>query len=317
MTDTRTERAPGRTPEHGRHRVRDSVPDSVRGSVRHSVRDSVRDSVRGSALVEAVVLMVVLVPIMFGVVMIGKLIDLKQTGEQASRYAAWEATVHAPDSPQGARPAAVRERFFGKRENAISSSPHEPGNHQLWGAQASTDDVSWASRTAIRIDPESIDAQHYAYGVGEPTVAMQVGRAAASAGKVLDGVRGNQWGLAADGLVRATVGVQVKSNDWLTAPGQGKGKGQGQGQGQGQVCGAADNFACLHSSTVIMADGWSSSSDQQAAERVRSLVPLSALEPLGNIISRVGHIPMLKELKKLDGALGHVDMSVLPAYARP
>jgi len=67
---------------------------------------------------------------------------------------------------------------------------------------------------------------------------------------------------------------------------------------------------------VIMADGWSAGSDAQARNRVKSLVPASALEDVGDIMSVVGNFPLFKEMKGLDGALGHVDMTVLPDYAR-
>lgn len=258
---------------------------------------------RGSALVETTVLMGVLIPLVFGVVMIGKLIDLKQTSEQAGRYAAWEATVYPQDSIGGNRPAALSERFFARQDNAISSRSREAGSNALWGESTTRTDSGWAARTGIAIDESSTDSAYDRHGVGSSTVAMQVGEVAGKSGTVLDGLRGNSWGLENESLVRASVGVQLKSNDWLQ-PNEGGG------------CAGSGNFACLQSQSVILADGWSSSNDEQARQRVRSLVPASALQPLGDIISNVGHLPMFKELRQLDGAFGHVDMGVLPEYAR-
>jgi len=49
---------------------------------------------RGSALTEFFFLTIIMLPLFFGIPMIGKLIDLKQTAVQAGRYAAWEATTN-------------------------------------------------------------------------------------------------------------------------------------------------------------------------------------------------------------------------------
>lgn len=262
-----------------------------------------RKRARGSALVETTILMSVMIPLVFGVVMLGNLIDLKQTSEQAGRYAAWEATVYPQSGPGGAKPIAVRERFFGDSSNVLSSQTIEAGSHELWGEAGSVADRSWAGRTGVSIDESTALAGNYQHGVGQTTLAMSVGETAGKAGTVLDGISGNSWGLSNKGLVKASIGVQVKANEWLSAD-------------EAQGCGNQGNFACLQSSSVILADGWSASSDDQARRRVRSLMPASALASLSNTVSNVGHIPMFKELKLLDGAFGHVDMSVLPEYAR-
>ncbi len=52
----------------------------------------VRD-MSGSAMIECALLMVVFVPVFVGVSMIGKLIDLRQTTEQAGRYGATRRSV--------------------------------------------------------------------------------------------------------------------------------------------------------------------------------------------------------------------------------
>lgn len=259
---------------------------------------------RGSALVESVILMTVMLPLIFGVAMIGKLIDLRQTSEIAGRYAAWEATVYSQAADGGsATPGQLRSRFFGNTDNALTSRPSEPGSHSLWGEQAGDGATGLAAHADVTIDDSSVAAAFDQHGVGSPTVAMQVGAQAGAAGEVLDGLKGNDWGLNPDGMVRATVGVQVKGHDWLQSSGT-------------DGCGGDGSVVCLQSDSVILADGWSASDDDQARRRVRSLMPASALQPLGDIVSNVGHLPMFKELKKLDGAFGHVDMGVLPEYAQ-
>jgi len=84
----------------------------------------------GSALVEFIVVSAVLIPIMFGIPMIGKMIDLKQTTAQASRYSAWETTVS--DAPA----QNVDQRFFSDASAPIGST--EVGPNTLWGPADTT-----------------------------------------------------------------------------------------------------------------------------------------------------------------------------------
>ena len=43
-------------------------------------------------------------------------------------------------------------------------------------------------------------------------------------------------------------------------------------------------------------------------------MPASVLEPVGDAVSLLGHLPVLEELSGLKDAFGHVDMNVLPPY---
>lgn len=257
---------------------------------------------RGSALVEAAILMMTMLPLIYAVVMLGKLIDLKQTTTQAARYAAWEATVYPAAGPNGAAPLGITQRFFGSPDDAIQTQLLEAGSHPLWGVAVASSNNRFETDTRVAINQPSA-AAHYQRDISEPTVAMRVGQLAGKSGEILDGLSGNSWGLSADGLVQATVELEVAGGDWVT-------------NGE-QNCGTEGSSVCLNSSAVILVDGWSSSSDSQARERVRSLMPASALEPLGDAVSIVGKLPMFGELKGLKNAFGHVDMGVLPEYAKP
>lgn len=272
------------------------MTDTQRHSVAH---------MSGSAMIECALLMFLMVPVLVGIAMIGKLIDLRQTTEQAGRYAAWEATVYSRDSLAGGQPKAVRERFYGIASKGILSQAADPGVNALWGEKdkAKVYAKGLLDATRVQIEESSARATPYLRDISTPTIAMSIGQQAGQSGEILDGLSGNSWGLSSDGMLRAGVGVNVKSNSWLVS--------------SDQTCGAAGSFACIQSSSVILVDGWSASSDDQARRRVRSLMPASALEPLGNAVSLVGHLPVFKELKTLDGAFGHVDMTVLPKYAKP
>jgi hypothetical protein len=75
---------------------------------------------RGSALTEFVILIIVMIPLFLAIRMIGNLVDLKQSAVQASRYAAWEATVANGEGAYSSEPAEIKTRFFGHYDNIIS-----------------------------------------------------------------------------------------------------------------------------------------------------------------------------------------------------
>lgn len=261
------------------------------------VRGKTKGRARGSALVETTILMVVMLPLFFALSMVGKLIDLKQNLEQASRYASWETTV-ASESDGAMSAARVRERFFSASDTPIFSEAQNSEPNSLWGeVDESRGDLQ--SSSAVVLDQSSVKVQ-LTENVAKPTIAMKIGQAAARSGELLDGVRGNAWGLSSSGPSSVSVGAKIHSSRWLP--------------GSVSACQEGGAYVCISSRAVILSDGWSSSDDTQAKQRVRSLVPATVLEPVGNAVSVVGNLPLLTELKDLRGAFGHVDMSVLPEY---
>ncbi len=252
----------------------------------------------GSALTETIILSIAMVPLFFAIPMIGRLADVRQTGEQAARYGAWEATVHARDSG-GATLARTEERFFRKQDAAIASVAQDLPENNLWGNDRE-EATGLSADTDVRIDLDESAVRAWQYDFTSQPAGAAIGEQAGRVGKLLDGIGDNDWSLESNGLVRSGVEVEVQANSWMP----------------GDTCSAAQNAGCLNISSVIMADGWSAGSDAQAKNRVKSLVPASALEDVGDIMSVVGNFPLFKEMKGLDGALGHVDMTVLPDYAR-
>ncbi|MDB4222391.1 pilus assembly protein [Granulosicoccus sp.] len=252
---------------------------------------------KGSALVETTVVLVVMLPLIFALAMVGNLIDLKQNMEQASRYTSWETTVSAEPN-ESISTARIRTRFFSAADAPISSEAQSSTVSSLWGdSEQSLGDLQSAS--AVVLDQSSV-AVLLTENIVSPTAAMKIGEAAARSGEILDGVSGNSWGLSSSGPSSVSVGAKIKSSAWLPATISG--------------CSQDDSHVCLNSRAVILNDTWSSSGDAQAAQRVRSLMPATVLEPIGNAVSVVGNLPMFQELKDLKGAFGHVDMGVLPEY---
>jgi len=260
---------------------------------------------RGAALTETFVLMLVLTPIMFGVPMIGKLIDLRQTTVQASRYAAWEATV----SPNTHSPDNIKARFFSDNNVALGGDASAP--NVLWGGyrddeqavelpevSRQTVDSYWQPAHAeVRLDESSARALPYtsAYDAGaNDDVAYKIqDLIETTVGAVAD-VTDGKWmdSGSLKGMLRSEVQAQVAENGWF-------------------------NALPFKDATVIMYDNWSSPDDNQAARRVQSMVPAAALEDVANTFSEFGNFPLFKELKSLDEAFGHIDMEPLPAGESP
>jgi hypothetical protein len=78
----------------------------------------------GQATTEFVVLCLALVPLMLIVPLLGKYIDMMHTAESASRYVAFEGTVHHSSTAwksDAALAEEVRRRFFSRSQAAIRS----------------------------------------------------------------------------------------------------------------------------------------------------------------------------------------------------
>lgn len=261
---------------------------------------------KGTALTEFVIVASVLIPIMFGIPMIGKIIDLKQTTVQASRYSAWETTV----SPQNAPQNNLDERFFSSSSAPIGSA--DIGPNTLWGPEAPTlaeGDVGgteplsgYQADTAIVVSAGATSASPSAYTSGENNgvqyapgtdegVAYKVGQAVEAVG-VLDGPTDGDWTMLTDGLVRGEASVQLQSNGWL------------------------ESQTITHG-TVIMTDNWSVRDAVAARDRVRPLVPAAVLDTVGEVIGAIGLVPGVTELKHFGrdsgrGVFGYIDVEPLP-----
>jgi len=261
-------------------------------------------------MVEFAVLSGVMVPLFFGVPMLGKLIDLRQMTVQASRYAAWEATVA---TSVGDGPLALDERFFGDPAAPIRSAPTTRGHNPLWGGPPSPTPAEvrsadpgarrtiggvvghpggWPAMSAVTVDPASVSGTT-AERSASSSVAGAVGAVVKRTGEML----GSSWHIGGNGLVDVGVTVAVRENGWL-------------GSGSG---GCGEGFACVREPSAILTDAWGAPDDTTTAERVRQLVPLHKLDWLGDSLAVVGKIPMLDELEDLnrngESAFGFVDMS--------
>ena len=225
---------------------------------------------RGSSLTEFVILSLVLLPLFAGMPMLGKLIDLKQSTVQASRYAAWETAL----TPDGTTTHDINARFFGNPDEPIFSANGGGGTNPLWGQRSAASQSGLLANTAIRVDLDSLDSFTQESDISPESTALSVGSAVSRAGELLGWAANTEWGLTGDGLIRSRISVGISGNLLLPS----------------STVPCADNdrlFGCLQVSNSILVDGWSSAGARQAANRVRSFVPSTVLDPLGE-----GFIPI-------------------------
>ncbi len=284
--------------------------------------------VSGSAMVEFSLLLSVLLPVGLGMAMLGKLTDLRQNAEQASRYAAWEATVYSRQALGAQQANTLESRFFMAPDSVIDSGSTQsraaentdgkPALNPLWG-EPSAKPGSLRELASVSRLPDNQVIPSYQFDTGKARIAKKSGQAVALIGKPLSGFSGNSWGLVADGMLRAGVEVAVQPTGFLQGANAPCGVTVQNGKAAtGKQTGEGSPAAvCLRSAGVIMADGWAASDDSQAVSRIRSLVPGSALAKVGEAVGSLLGETIFPELEPLSEAFGHVDMSVLPSYAKP
>lgn len=253
----------------------------------------------GSAMTEFAVLCVFLmVPLMLAIPMLGNMVDMRQTAVQAGRYATWQSTVQS----QGVQDhALLRDRFFSRSDALISSHTSDAGHNVLWGEGNEPDGVL-RSASDIEVDTETVGMNTRLHadddGLG---IASGIGAVVETAGDAIGTLTGREWGLGETALTRTEISLAVKANEW------------GRNTGTNEACGGG--MGCMFEGGAILVDGWSASGDAQAKERTQALVPATALESVGDVLSVLGAVPVFKELGRLDGMFGYVDMAPLPEHA--
>lgn len=289
-------------------------------------------------MVEFTLLLGVLLPVGMGVAMVGKLSDLSHTTHQASRYAAWEATVYSrAELVQHAN--AVEARFYGRPDVQLSNNtqtPQQSGQQsgQRSGQQAgSQNDVNplWGSAgsyqgrlrglSSVSRDTQQRVLPRYEFDTGAAQISNVLGSIVSGSADRLASLTGNNWGLPADGLLRSGIEVAVEPTAFLPgtqAPcGAAHAGATPSNATTPQSNNATPQRVCIRSTGVILADGWAASGDAQAASRVRSLVPASIMSNVGDGVSALLGNTLFPELDPLDDAFGFVNMRVLPEYAKP
>jgi len=270
---------------------------------------------KGSALVESLLIVGVMVTFMIGLPMIGKLIDLKQTTIQASRYAAWEKTVE-PDLNETSAVQDIDTRFFMDAAAPIRSTrAPDTAKNFLWGGIRTGEDADDGSANANGGDtpPQSGNMELYqkagitltdgsvvstAASAGEDGyVYTKAGKIVAKIGAFISPDGWDRGDPLRNGLVFTNVEARVKANALFSLG--------------GDNCGGGDE-GCISEGTAILIDGWSAADHEVIRDRVHGFVPTNRLHQLGNFISKIAILPMFDDLEHLDDAFGCVKTNIVP-----
>ncbi|HEV7913552.1 MAG TPA: hypothetical protein VGP22_07280 [Albitalea sp.] len=211
---------------------------------------------RGQATTEFALLGVVLVPLLLIVPLIGKYIDLIQTTEQASRYAAFEGTVRNTSSrwkSDADLATEVRRRFF--------SNPDAP---------VKTGDV--AGNFAAHRNPIWSDAR------GQPLIdtfesGVDVRTGVSGTNVLATAVFADPLGLAGDNLYAASVTARPASVTGLPP---------------------FDRIALRASrTTVVIADAWTARNRASIRGKVEGVTAMYPMGRIQGLVGAAGQLPAL------------------------
>lgn len=239
----------------------------------------------GQALTEMAVVAAVLVPLFLLVPTLSKYIHLKQTAQQAARSAAWEATVTRDYAWNQLNATSQRrlllDRHFGNGTDPIRTVASSAGEGDRVRSVMMN---SFSDRTLV----ERRDVRLLPYRNQNATGVMSI---IEGSGRLLELLPGefppNRNGLVSSELV-------VNPRNLRTADG-----------GAARFLAPFDAIDLeLRGTHTVLADGWnaagsgidghvSQNRDRSVDAQVRTLVPMSSLEPLGDVLDSVGFLDIL------------------------
>lgn len=210
----------------------------------------------GQALTEFLVLALVLLPLFLVSMRLGKLLDLYQTTEAASRYGAFEATVHHTSSawkPDAQLAAELRQRFYAKADTALTSAGAAPVAlhvQTLWSDAANR---NWMAALDKAVQTESA------------TLRRNVISSAALQARQLQLPNNNRYRFSVTVDPAKLPGLRPFHSINLDST----------------------------RTTVVLADTWAAQGPTQVRRRIEQaplLVPVQAVRPL---VDALGHLPQL------------------------
>jgi hypothetical protein len=263
------------------------------------------DRQQGSAMTEFAVLCLVMVPMFSIMPILGKVSDVNQTTIQASRYAAWERTIHDEGEKNDDRLSVeVSNLFYSDpdelvrtNEGLLSGDDHV---NQFWTGYGVVD-----GEQSRLVGDSSNKLKSFVATSNEGLPGSVSGILSGGVSSILSAMSdfsGNgSWDVEENGLYVARVGANIKSNSFLD------GDKDCEDQENDEV------FSCLRRHNAILVDSWAASGSDQVEQRVKSMVPTGALEPVANLTKVMSIVPFMKEFGKLDeDAFGYVAPDVLP-----
>lgn len=248
-------------------------------------------------MVEFALVATVLTPIFVLTPTLTKTADANMASAQAARYGAWEQTVRLKDGDTLA--TEINNRFYAKPDMAIRTTQgavrDADQQNAFWNGAGFDDGLLTKEGNALSVKVREKDL-----GGAAGTVGEAVGLLGDTIGKI---VSDSEWDFDAGGLY--TVNVELKLNN----------RQKIATDERAQNCGAGSENAnsCMSQLSAILVDTWSASGPSQVEDRVRSLVPAGALQPVGDIVAIAGKVlPIFQELENMDGVFGEVKPDILP-----
>lgn len=258
---------------------------------------------RGAAMVETVLIVAGMVILLVAIPKLAKYQDVRQATVDASRYATWQMTVsEAPDREK------IIERMFSKPDSPIRSQNTELSENTFWRS---------ARRPLIRdhaltpVGPSQALAN--LNNVGESlvdlrSVALSTTEQSASTGAVASTITstvqtvsnwlGDSDAIAPNrGIVKSAISVAINANST---------------DGQGQVECGVGAAECMSISSSILVDGWEAKDSDAIETGAQVMVPTKLLKPIGEALSLVSVVPLLKEFEHIDDSFGCVNTTTLP-----
>lgn len=252
---------------------------------------------RGAALVECTLCLGVIVPLLAYTTQLGKLGELKQQLLHASRYMAWETTV----SVKAPNVQLTQARFLDNARQPLTHiTPSEAllTEHALWQLGSVISNTSYPD---AKLQLHTLIDEHRSHTVMtnlETHRTIHEIQQHANANANLQNVEP----LAS--LVNINVSqleIGLNTSFYLTQP--------------GPTCSETTSvrlFTCFQGQTALLSGHWNSGSDRDSARRSRAFVPAVEWVELANSVAAKDDLPFYADLTTIEGALGHVDATILP-----
>ena len=243
----------------------------------------------GQAIVEFLVASAVLAPLLVGIVLVGRLQDLRAAAVQSARYAAFApALARAPTGiAAGERETEVRARFFGAPDRAVRASDRRtspPGMNPHWV------DVTRPDRLLDR--PEDVTLR-VAEGAPQGAAARAMTTATAGVERIA-AISGARFDLERRGFVAADVQVRVAEVPSLA-----------------QVRPSSRPLT-LRAHARVLGQDWSSAGPAEVATRSAALVPTRPLRRLRPVLAPLTWALSLLEPALRQLCLAPVDPELVP-----
>ena len=257
----------------------------------------------GAAMVESMLIFSIMTLLLVAIPKLAKYQDVRQTTMDASRYATWQMPIsNVVDREK------IIDRMFSRADSPIRSQNSEVGENIYWNwnNQPLIRDNAFipvaSSQTlsnSNRVSESLVDKRTVVVGTTQQSTSP-----GSTANVVTDTVRtvsnwlGDSDAIAPNrGIVRSDISVALNASPI---------------EGQTTINCGEDSIECLSLSSSILVDGWEAEDSQAVEEGTQVMVPTKLLKPVGQALSVVSVVPLLKEFEEIDDSFGCVNTSTLP-----